>query len=513
MLNIDEILKKASEEYDKSKSPPSLIQKTINLSESYSNSMASVVNRFGKSVLCAYRAGYSIPVNAFKYLEEALYLQDVHDYLINAIKNGKSPSEILKESFSVKRFLYKELAEKSTSEFVKSVFSNALLFEAFETQQNKGNPSYAPVDKEIGNVRFSMHTDDLTKEEKEKRLRELGRLRQSVESKPIPEVLYIPLTLEQARAVNNSTKITEIIAHTQALTYNLDKHIIAVVSNGNRFKPLISHILDSEKIPEQIFSDEYEQWLLQIQDMWYIDSIDTASIMYFIDLISDSFWYEGFFRKWNRIGGGGAVLDEGVRFAARPVVYPSSTETDEFFTDLNYRIDPGNYNSPISGSLTGNLTVDQTSGPYLIATRGDENTGYLAYNSAFSGSQTYYRVFKSQETRPKSNAYIYLGKYLNGSIHKDMIFQNKILIDLKLPGHTGWMSCNKFFEPRGFTAADGQGILMSYERFGPGIMELTFENFSNAYSDFQGVIRITYTDETVEQLSRFSFVNWRSPNY
>jgi hypothetical protein len=284
---------------------------------------------------------------------------------------------------------------------------------------------------------------------------------------------------------------------------------MAVVMSLDELEPLISKIIKDDKYPEQLFTDEWENWLFDLRRMWVIDNLKTSAIMYFINMMTDEFWYEGFLRRWDKVGSGAFALEKRKH---KILTVPVSDLQNEFFCQTIYRLNPGDYNSPITIPVVNTYTEDLFNSPALVSNFSqDTNTACLQFqlNQYNEQDQYYYRIFGTRGDRPKSNAYIFL-KMCEQDLTEQMLLSNLFTIDLKLPGQTGWMSLNKKFRARGFNGADGEGILIGVNRLGPGIIETTFERFSISHSGHQAIMRIKYPASSPQTtaIERITFINW-----
>ena len=465
----------------------------------------------------------------------------IPDYMIASVQHGRSETEISSPDFTRKvktnyvnlgienPFKALQFFSREDIPVKKTIDSKTPTKDEIAT----GDVGWEPIpgDKSLGDVEFFDVVVGV--ETRESRIEELKKLKYRMENRPVPTMLYIPMTVKEAdEAINNLILKKEIVATEMAVTHNLETHyILAVCHNADRFRPLVSKIVDEDKYPEQLFTDEFSDWIEELNGMWVCDLLPTNLIMYFMDLIADNFYYEGFMRKWNRVGAGGAAV-EAIDISYKKCLV--STTTDEYFCDTIYRVNPVDYNVPMIIPTSNTFTENVADGPYLVMVKNPAtNTACLKfqYNIYFNQPQTFHRVFITDETRPKSNAYIFItmcGESPNlgfpqapsvpgpvpvgsGSHHltEDDLLQQKIILDLKLPGLTGWMSLNKRFRRRRFKGQEGRGILLTYDRIGPGILEATFAQFNTAYSGRQAILRVTYPPDTKLAVSRISFINWR----
>lgn len=191
---------------------------------------------------------------------------------------------------------------------------------------------------------------------------------------------------------------------------------------------------------------------------------------------------------------------------------PASTEIEELFIDEIYRLPPGNYNSPPTNITNvwdssnvlsnGNAQV----WPYLLKyPNTDYTTGYMpaqtANYSGFNGNQTYLRAFR-QLNVPHTNAIV---KFLNWTV-SSWPYSN-IILEIKLPGQTGWLRGDRPYNMATFTGADGDGCFVESLSSGNEFY-FTFGTYSTANSGYMIIMRITYTAQGNE-LSYIKIVNWQ----
>jgi len=433
---------------------PELFRKAKEVAEKKSVNMLSI---FKKTAL----------MNSSEILESIKKLLDntyVPNYIFKGIEFGRRKKDILSESFQV---------------------------------------SQEGILNEVGST--------VSKEERERRIEEVKKLEATILALPKPNMFYIPMTKQEAnRALDMAMIGGETILYDQAITHNLETHyLMAVVMSLDELEPLISKIIKDDKYPEQLFTDEWENWLFDLRRMWVIDNLKTSAIMYFINMMTDEFWYEGFLRRWDKVGSGAFALEKRKH---KILTVPVSDLQNEFFCQTIYRLNPGDYNSPITIPVVNTYTEDLFNSPALVSNFSqDTNTACLQFqlNQYNEQDQYYYRIFGTRGDRPKSNAYIFL-KMCEQDLTEQMLLSNLFTIDLKLPGQTGWMSLNKKFRARGFNGADGEGILIGVNRLGPGIIETTFERFSISHSGHQAIMRIKYPASSPQTtaIERITFINW-----
>lgn len=485
---------------------PEIFRNAFDLSES-KGAVTSTFNKIS-SVVKHY---YKLKPNLIESIKKILHKPYIVSYVIDSLKDGVTKQQVLSKNFKVGKKRYDLYTAKDTFKFIKT-FNNIKIVDKIKSiQGTEPVGSEFPGDKSIGDVKFFDNTtvDINTRLERIKALKELS---ERIASRPVPEVLYIAVSPAEAEQMMEGVNIKgEVIANEQAITYDLkDKYILAIVRNAEKFKPLATHILKTNNYPQQMFTDEFDEWISNLDSMWITKNFNLQYLLYFINLHTDNLYYEGSLKRWNKHGyGSGALEREAVVTDLFDCLPP--TDQDEFFCDNKYRVNPGDYNSPITEPITDKFSLEiLPTSPFLITEIDrSQNIGYLKRNPDGPTIQTFYRVFRSEKNlRPKSNAYILLTGYKE-SITENHILDGRILIDIKLPGATGWMSVNKRFERRNFDGSDGQGIFLSYGRFGDSILEVTFEQFNTGLTDYQAVVRITSPDQNLPQISRMSFINWR----
>lgn len=457
-MDIDKIFKESEDLYRRSKH--GILADAFDLSEKKGHSAKRVVEALESVISNIYR----LKPDILDKLNRITGRPSVVDYILKSIEYGVSKQSALELNFTIKQQSYVEEAT--------GIVESSLVDPGRRLQI----------------------------------LNEFRSMRATIEARPKPEVVYIPMTkrevdyLQQHKVVSGK----RILANSHPVTYNPEAHIIAAVI-GDTFKPLVSFVVDNDKYPEQIFSGEFEKWIFQMDALWVTDELKLGQVLYFIDSLTENFYMDSFMTHWH--SGYGYSFAGVQKFESDFVVCPPPTEQDEFFCGNSYRLNPGDYNSPVPDPLVGNFT--DFNGQQLVIEHDRNNVGFLAYNLNGSGPQTFYRVFRSTPNRPKSNAYVFLSGY-SEDVTMQHILDGILQIDMKLPGLTGWMSCNKYFDRRQFDGLDGDGIMMSYGRFGPGVLELTFGKFNTGHCDREGIMRITYQDIHVPTLKRVSFINWRS---
>lgn len=178
-----------------------------------------------------------------------------------------------------------------------------------------------------------------------------------------------------------------------------------------------------------------------------------------------------------------------------------STNLTESFLDEFYRLPDGNYNSPLT-QRTGlwNSETSLQNGQALIYDQKLKyaNINFSAYKptqalnySTFTGLQTYYRSF--YKNVPKNN-----GTFILRGITIQELTTGQLLIDLKIPGVTGWLSLNTNYDIVTFTGSDGDGCFLNYD----GGEQFTYSSgtFSTASSGYTIVLRITIPNSSAPEL-------------
>ncbi len=177
-----------------------------------------------------------------------------------------------------------------------------------------------------------------------------------------------------------------------------------------------------------------------------------------------------------------------------------STQLVEYFRDEIFRMPTDDYDIvPIQKSYIWDSTQPLNSDEVLLFDKGLRyaNMSFIDYlpaqtvdYSGFTGPQTYYRCFV--KNIPKNN-----GHFILTGITKNELLINKILIDIKLPTQTGWLSLNKYYEISEFDGEDGDGCLIDIvdDKF-----YYSSGTFSTAYSGYTIVIRITLPDDSAPVL-------------
>jgi len=85
------------------------------------------------------------------------------------------------------------------------------------------------------------------------------------------------------------------------------------------------------------------------------------------------------------------------------------------------------------------------------------------------------------------------------------LLTNQILIDLKLPGQTGWLSLNKNYDVSVFTGSDGDGCLLISSG---NTFTYSSGTFSTANSGYMVIVRITLPSASVPELTYMEMGGW-----
>jgi len=185
-----------------------------------------------------------------------------------------------------------------------------------------------------------------------------------------------------------------------------------------------------------------------------------------------------------------------------------SSDLIEFFRDEIFRLPQDNYDTYPSPRVNGwNSQNLLTNGQALVFNKTlkyaniDFTSNYrpaqLANYSGFMGPQTYLRSFYKHTA--KNGGII----QIDGLTIQDLT-SNRILIDIKLPTETGWLSLNKNYDVSVFTGVDGDGCLLKVEgnnfHYSSGV-------FSTANSGYMIIMRITLPNDNIPELSYIE-VKW-----
>lgn len=168
-----------------------------------------------------------------------------------------------------------------------------------------------------------------------------------------------------------------------------------------------------------------------------------------------------------------------------------STQTAEYFYDELYRLPITTYDTPIS-QTTGQWDSSQQLGEFdalifdgKLQFANMNFSDYLPFQAVdYSGrtqNQYYIRSFK--DFVPHNN-----GSIRVGGIDKNDILNDKIRLDIKIPGTTGWLNVNTKYDISSFSGEDGDGCLVNIEG---DTVHYSTGQFSTAYSSNTIVLRIT----------------------
>ena len=144
----------------------------------------------------------------------------------------------------------------------------------------------------------------------------------------------------------------------------------------------------------------------------------------------------------------------------------TSTVTDEYFDDENYRLPSGAYDS-VPGSITGvwdsTVELGNCSAQVHLGILDYPDTNYSTYYpavnqsidySSFSGPQLYFRVFFDDGT-PHTNGQLQLGGLSDSDV--DPVGTGDVNVEIKLPGLTGWLDLGTDYDSGSFSGSDGDG--------------------------------------------------------
>ena len=183
-----------------------------------------------------------------------------------------------------------------------------------------------------------------------------------------------------------------------------------------------------------------------------------------------------------------------------------STDLIEYFRDEVFRLPAGEYNSTPSPRI--NVWQSQnllTNGQALLFNNRLKypNTNFtsfkptqLANYESFSGAQRYYRSFYKQSAKNSGTLVI------NGITPIELV-GNAVLIDLKLPTQTGWLSLNKNYDVSTFQGQDGDGCLLNVSG---NQFAYSSGTFSTANSGFMVIVRITLPGSSAPELTYMEMV-------
>lgn len=167
----------------------------------------------------------------------------------------------------------------------------------------------------------------------------------------------------------------------------------------------------------------------------------------------------------------------------------NSTNKIEPFFDERYRLPAGGYDN-IPSQITGQWGSSSPLGDdeALIF---DQQLQYANLNfqdflpsqsvdySSNVEDQWYYRAFKDIEAHNN-------GLILLEGINKENLLSNKIIVDIKLPSQTGWLSLNKKYDPSSFEGDDGDGCLVNVDG---EVFYYTSGTYSTIYSNRMIIMR------------------------
>lgn len=174
-----------------------------------------------------------------------------------------------------------------------------------------------------------------------------------------------------------------------------------------------------------------------------------------------------------------------------------STDLIEHFRDEQFRLPEDTYDVvPIQRSNQWNSVRHLTEGEALIF---DNHLRYANYDfrlnyrpaqtanySSFTDPQRYYRAFYKQVARNN-------GSFIINGLTANQLLTNKILIDIKLPTQTGWLSLNAYYDEVTFSGIDGDGCLLNIEG---NVFSYSTGLLSTANSGYTIIVRITLPNST-----------------
>jgi len=185
-----------------------------------------------------------------------------------------------------------------------------------------------------------------------------------------------------------------------------------------------------------------------------------------------------------------------------------STDLIEYFRDEIFRLPTDNYDSvPSQRShiwnsqdhlLNGNALLFDRKLKYANINFSGYRPAQTANYSGFTGPQTYYRAFYKKT--PRNSGIL----TINGITLAELL-TSKLLIDIKLPGQTGWLSLNKNYDVSVFTGSDGDGCLLISS---DNTFTYSSGTFSTANSGFMVIVRITLPSASVSELTYMEMGGW-----
>ena len=180
-----------------------------------------------------------------------------------------------------------------------------------------------------------------------------------------------------------------------------------------------------------------------------------------------------------------------------------STDRIEYFRDEVYRLPSGDYDVvPSTRKNIWNSQNPLVNGEALLFNKKlmyPNKNFELNYKpsspganyTSFTGPQNYYRSFY-KNTPMNSGIFVIKG------ITKQDLMNESILIDIKLPTQTGWLSFNKRYDETEFDGVDGDGCLF---RVTGDQFDYSTGTISTANSGFLIIMRITLPDVNAPQIS------------
>lgn len=171
--------------------------------------------------------------------------------------------------------------------------------------------------------------------------------------------------------------------------------------------------------------------------------------------------------------------------------YPDwSTSKEENFYDEGYRLPIGDYDNIPSSIIDNWNSQNALTAQDALLFDGQLQYANLNFSdylpqqvvdySTYSDEQYYVRAFK--DSIPHNNGRIYLE-----GINKNLLLSKKIIIDVKLPSQTGWLSLNEKYDPASFEGEDGDGCLVDVEG---EFFHYTSGIYSTVYSGKMIIMRI-----------------------
>lgn len=183
-----------------------------------------------------------------------------------------------------------------------------------------------------------------------------------------------------------------------------------------------------------------------------------------------------------------------------------SNNKTEYFFDEQYRLPIADYDTSltmITGQWNGFEELSESDALIFDGSLQFANMNFNDYlpaqsvdYSGRSANQYYLRAFK--DVSPHNN-----GKIQIVGFDKNDLLSEKIIVELKLPGVTGWLTLNKKYDISEFDGSDGDGCLVDVDGDN---FHYSSGYFSTAYCDNTIIMRITMKSNSpsIEEINIWS---------